>query len=88
MARMQSIDQHAIEQIGIPRLLLMEHAGRALAQTAAALLSKGSAASAPSIVVCCGTGFNGGDGFSASRHLELMGFPVRVILSGRLNQLR
>jgi len=96
---MQRIDTAAIETFGIPRLLLMEHAGLAVAQAASAVKRFGAAAAshqspaeppaAPSwIVVCCGTGYNGGDGLSAARHLEAWGFDVRVLLAGRLDQLR
>jgi len=79
---MQHIDAEAIETYGIPRLLLMEHAGLAVAR-AVASLSRPAA-----VLVCCGTGYNGGDGFCAARHLHHLGYALRVVLSGRLDQLR
>jgi len=92
---MHAIDAAAIQQYGIPRLLLMEHAGLAVAQAASALHRFGPVAtrstgprSNPAVIVCSGTGYNGGDGLCAARHLHEWGYPVHVILAGRLGQLR
>lgn len=90
---MQQIDAAAIDTVGIPRLLLMEHAGLAVAQAASAMKRFGPAATgAPTpptiMLVCCGTGYNGGDGLSAARHLHGWGYPLRVLLAGRRDQLR
>ena len=79
---MQQIDAEAIETCGIPRLLLMEHAGLAVAHAAASLSRAGA------VLVCCGTGYNGGDGLCAARHLHHWGYAPRVVLAGRLDQLR
>lgn len=84
VARMQAIDTAAIHTWGIPRLLLMEHAGLAVARVAHAR----SPSSADPILLCCGTGFNGGDGLSAARHLQAWGHALRIVLAGRLDQLR
>lgn len=81
---MQQIDSTAIEQFGIPRLLLMEHAGLAVARKATALLPRRGA----SIVVACGTGYNGGDGLCAARHLHESGYGVHVLVTGRVLDLR
>ena len=82
---MQQIDATVIETFGIPRVLLMDHAGLALARSVRALVTR---APKRSIVICCGTGFNGGDGLSAARHLHEWGYPLRVSVIGRLDQLR
>ena len=81
---MQAIDSHAIHTLGIPRVLLMDHAGLAVARA----VRTAAPAASTSILVCCGTGYNGGDGLSAARHLAGWGYPVRVIVTGRLNLLR
>ncbi len=81
---MQQIEATAINTFGIPRLLLMEHAGLAVARAAAAR----SAPSERPILVCCGTGFNGGDGLCAARHLHEWGYPLRILVAGRIDQLR
>ena len=84
VARMQQIDAEAIGTIGIPRLLLMEHAGVAIARAVQGLLPT----SAASVVVCAGTGFNGGDGLAAARHLHEQGSAVHVLLAGSVDRLQ
>ncbi len=74
---MRALDRHTIETLGVPGALLMESAGRAVAEAA---LSTGRCARG--VVVVCGTGNNGGDGLVAARHLVLAGMPVRVVLAG------
>lgn len=84
VAQMERIDQAALNTLGIPRLLLMEHAGLAVARAARTLLPTPSRP----VLVCCGTGFNGGDGFAASRHLHDWGYPLRIAVAGHLNRLQ
>lgn len=81
---MQGIDATAIETLGIPRLLLMEHAGLAVARSARSLLPPSTAP----ILICCGTGFNGGDGLAAARHLQEWGYALDVLVAGQLDHLR
>ena len=81
---MRSIDAAAIETLGIPRLLLMEHAGLALARAVRTLTSN----SPVPIAVCCGAGFNGGDGLAAARHLHGWGYPLRILVARRVDRLR
>ena len=81
---MQQIDAAAIETVGIPRLLLMEHAGLAVARAAQQVCPD---VSSP-VVVCCGTGWNGGDGLAAARHLHAWGYPLRLLVIGRVDRLR
>jgi len=78
----RALDSWAIEQLGIPGQELMETAGTALARRCAQLVPVGT------IVVVCGGGNNGGDGFVAARILRLEGRDVKVLLttdSGRLH---
>ena len=67
------IDRCAIEQLGIPGVILMENAGRQVADAAEDLL--GGAAGRCAAVVA-GAGNNGGDGYVAARHLALRGADV------------
>jgi NAD(P)H-hydrate epimerase len=82
-ARMRALDRHTIETLGVPGELLMESAGRAVAEAALALREAG----AP-VAVLCGAGNNGGDGLVAARHLHLLGVPVRAALLVEGSKLR
>ena len=72
---MRSIDRASSERFGVPSLTLMENAGAVVAEH---VLSH--YASAQRIVVICGKGNNGGDGFVAARHLHGKGKTVQVVL--------
>ena len=74
---MQSLDQQSAEQIGLPTMVLMENAGKAVAETAADFLED---CFGKNIVVFTGKGNNGGDGFAAARWLSNQGARVKVFL--------
>jgi ADP-dependent NAD(P)H-hydrate dehydratase / NAD(P)H-hydrate epimerase len=74
-AEMRTIDRATSERFGVPSLTLMENAGAAVAQH---VLSHYPAAR--KIVVLCGKGNNGGDGFVAARHLHEKGKTVEIVL--------
>jgi NAD(P)H-hydrate epimerase len=74
---MRGLDRHTIETLGVPGQLLMENAGRAVVEEVLANLPPDG-----DVVVVCGTGNNGGDGFVVARHLHLLGVPVRAVLLG------
>lgn len=40
------------------------------------------------ILICCGTGLNGGDGLAAARHLQAWGYPLHLIVTERMDRLR
>jgi NAD(P)H-hydrate epimerase len=71
---MRSLDRQAIQEFGIPGLVLMENAGRGIAELLRSLGIHGP------VAVCCGKGNNGGDGFVIARHLHNWGISVRVML--------
>lgn len=73
-------DQAAID-LGISGLSLMERAGRVVADTAARL-----AKNRP-ILVLCGPGNNGGDGYVAARYLKNRGHTVRLAALGDPSKL-
>jgi ADP-dependent NAD(P)H-hydrate dehydratase / NAD(P)H-hydrate epimerase len=85
-AEMNEADRLAVAA-GVPGKTLMERAGAAVAKVAARLLS-GRGSSNPRVVVFCGPGNNGGDGFVAARHLSRDGFQVTVGLLGARDQLK
>jgi hydroxyethylthiazole kinase-like uncharacterized protein yjeF len=80
---MRAIDRATSERFGIPSLTLMENAGAAVADY---VLSHHAAAGR--IVVFCGKGNNGGDGFVAARRLHEQGKKVQVILLADPGDLR
>ncbi|MBI2480351.1 MAG: NAD(P)H-hydrate epimerase [Planctomycetia bacterium] len=72
--QVRDIDRRAITEYGMTGLVLMENAGRGCADLLCQLGINGP------IMVCCGKGNNGGDGFVIARHLDLRGFDARVLL--------
>lgn len=64
------------EYLGIPRLSLMENAGRALAYE----ISKINSNTNTKVIIFTGSGGNAGDGFVAARHLLNRGFKVKIVL--------
>lgn len=81
-AEMRAIDRATSERFGVPSLTLMENAGTAVADCVL------SHPAATRIVVVCGKGNNGGDGFVAARHLHQKGKTVQVILLADPSELR
>ncbi len=73
---MRAADAHAIETLGIPSLVLMENAGRAVA---GALLRDYPDLADRGVVVLCGKGNNGGDGLVVARRLAAVGIAPRVL---------
>lgn len=80
-AGMRALDDYTIDTLGVPGEVLMESAGRAAVDHLLALEVRGE------IVVVCGTGNNGGDGFVVARHLHQLGVSVRAALVGDASKL-
>jgi NAD(P)H-hydrate epimerase len=76
-AQARARDRHTIDALGVPGLVLMEHAGRAVADVVCAEL----AGRTGSVLVVCGAGNNGGDGHVCARHLLARGVDVVVVSS-------
>ncbi|QDU40564.1 Bifunctional NAD(P)H-hydrate repair enzyme Nnr [Maioricimonas rarisocia] len=70
----RDVDRRAIEELGMPGVVLMENAGRETAR----VFRKGGLDG--EVVICCGKGNNGGDGYVIARHLEIEGVAVRTLV--------
>ncbi len=82
-AGIQKIDRWAIEKIGIPSLVLMDRAGEAVAREVLKIFPHRR-----KVLVVCGNGNNGGDGFVAARYLYQSGIDVRVVVTGGAKDLK
>jgi NAD(P)H-hydrate epimerase len=80
--QVRQIDRVAIDELNMPGLVLMENAGRGIAL----LMQREGLAGR--VLIACGPGNNGGDGFVVARHLDLGNVEVHVALAcdpGRLS---
>jgi NAD(P)H-hydrate epimerase len=84
-AEMASMDRQATEQYAIPSLVLMENAGRAVADAA---LDADGGLRGREVAVFCGKGNNGGDGLVAARHLLRAGADPLVFVVGSFQNLK
>jgi NAD(P)H-hydrate epimerase len=83
--QMKTIDRLAIENWGIEGLVLMENAGRGVV---AALSRELPDLSSHRVLIVCGKGNNGGDGFVAARHLHNLGVRTSCALLGTARELK
>lgn len=79
----KDIDIKASDKLGISCLVLMENAGKAVAEEAIKML-RGK----KSVAVFCGKGNNGGDGFVAARHLLTQGIKPDILLAGKISDVK
>jgi len=70
----RELDRRAAAEFGIPTLVLMENAGRGVADKICQFGIDGP------VIICCGKGNNGGDGLVIARHLDLRRVSVEVLL--------
>ncbi len=79
--QVRALDRRAMQVYGVPGPVLMENAGRGAAQLLHALGINGK------VVICCGKGNNGGDGFVIARHLDNRRVPVKILLFAHPQEL-
>ncbi|MGE3107758.1 MAG: NAD(P)H-hydrate epimerase [Phycisphaerales bacterium] len=82
-ASLREMDRLAVDEFGMPTVLLMENAGTCLAAHAKCLLafSPSSSARAFRVLIVAGKGNNAGDGFAMARHLSNAGWRVAIVLA-------
>jgi ADP-dependent NAD(P)H-hydrate dehydratase / NAD(P)H-hydrate epimerase len=83
--QMRNIDARTSREYGIPGRILMENAG---ARAAESLEEECEDLEHRSILILCGKGNNGGDGFVLARHLVNRGFHPRVVLLNRRSEVK
>src|SRR5262245_33899093 len=81
-AQVRELDRRAIDEFGVPGVVLMENAGRGAAEVLMRLNPERQL-----VFVHCGKGNNGGDGFVIARHLSIHQYPVFVVLHTDPNAL-
>lgn len=72
--QMTALEQKDILGLGVPSVVLMDRAAKAVAQETAASVRPGGR-----VLILCGPGNNGGDGYWAALHLKRMGMQVKVV---------
>ncbi|MFW6066296.1 MAG: NAD(P)H-hydrate epimerase, partial [Planctomycetota bacterium] len=79
------VDRYAIETLGVPGVVLMENAGRHVADAACEMLGEPAEAS---VAVVAGGGNNAGDGFVVARQLNLRGVKAVTFLVAEREKIK
>ncbi len=83
----REVDRRAVEEFGIPSIVLMENAAIHLADAVLNVLEDEDQEDG-AVLIVAGTGNNGGDGLAAARHLANAGVPVHIVLAGAPEKAR
>lgn len=75
--QMQNADQYTIHEIGIPSMVLMERAAMKIVD-----IMEQYQLDFRKVLVVCGSGNNGGDGYAIARLLYLKGYNVSIYFAG------
>lgn len=81
---MRELDRKAIEEYKIPGIILMENAGRNIAEEVLQMIDNPQKTK---VAVLCGKGNNGGDGFVVARHLHNHNISVNVFLVAKISDI-
>jgi len=82
----RQIDQLAINELGIPGIVLMENAGRNATDIIQRYMQDQGKELTTALIVC-GGGNNGGDGYVVARHLHNRGVAVTILSIKPIDQL-
>lgn len=81
-AQMKAADMYTIETLKVPSFTLMERAAESCVK-----VMTDKSIDLSRVLIVCGSGNNGGDGFVIGRILKLMGYQVTVFLAGNPEHL-
>lgn len=84
-AEMRDVDRLTTARYGVSELTLMENAGRSVAEF---IHGRFTDLAQRRLLVLCGKGNNGGDGFVVARHLKNFGAKPEVYFAGRLSEVK
>lgn len=84
-AELRALDERAVQFLGMPSIVLMENAAR---QVAHVVLTLRTNPQRGDVVILCGPGNNGGDGFAAARHLLNAGVETVCVLASAPEKCR
>lgn len=82
--QIRQLEQRTFEELGLPPALVMDTAGRAIAQ---AILQRQGPGQGRYCTVLAGIGNNGGDGLVAARVLAANGYRAEVFVAGEPNRM-
>ncbi len=86
-SQMREADRLTIHECGVPSATLMERAGQAVVAAIGARWPPDTLRTQAAVLVICGAGNNGGDGFVIARLLHAQGVPCRILLMGHFERL-
>ncbi|HXJ81311.1 MAG TPA: NAD(P)H-hydrate dehydratase [Candidatus Methylomirabilis sp.] len=84
-AEMRALDARAIGELGIPGPRLMENAGTG---AAGVIAEEFAPIRGKRVLIVCGRGNNGGDGFVVARRLKARGARVQVVVIGHRSEVK
>lgn len=84
-SEIKEMDRLTIEKIGMPGIVLMENAARGACSI---FLKHFKPTPGSHVVIICGKGNNGGDGFAMARYFSNWGLKVTVILLASASQIK
>jgi NAD(P)H-hydrate epimerase len=79
---MANIDRRAVEELGIPSMVLMENAAVGVADALGERFPE-----VETVGILCGPGNNGGDGLAVARHLHARGYEMALATVGDRSRL-
>jgi NAD(P)H-hydrate epimerase len=83
--QMRNMDRSAVENYGIPSIVLMENAGRSAAEIICQRYLRPTLQRA---IIFSGKGNNGGDGFVIARHLQIRSWDVQVVVMADADEIK